>query len=257
MLENDNFEWLFGGLEVLKERFAGEPKAIEALEAVKLWVTENYGDGQGQTINLYRWDGQKHVLAAKMTVEEAKAFDLAMQEKAKAKNLAMQEKSKKTQARMRRMKKIVWENRFESLEDALSYLLDGGEATAELLEYMDKDEDRWKYEIRCARDGFGGKKGWKEQLSDQNHGEADGCLTSTSPKELRPELLAELKKLETRHVEAFRGRLRNRGYTQIHIKQTTKPGIYLVKAVEPLAGTEAQIELGVDDMKRTMRYLWE
>lgn len=254
MEESSKFKWIFDGLEVLKERYVGEPKAIEALEAVKLWIN---GVETVETIDLYRWDGQKHVLAATMTVEEAKAFDLAMREKARARNLAMQEKSKKTQARMRRIKKIVWENRFESLEDVLSYLVDGGEEMAELLEYMDKDEDRWKYEIKCARDGCGSKKGWKEQLSDQNHGEAEGRLNSTPPKELRPELLAEIKKLDTRHVEAFRGRLRNRGYTQIHIKQTTKPGIYLVKAVEPLAGTETQIELGLDDMKRAMRYLWE
>lgn len=195
-----------------------------------------------EKVEVYRWNGWRYVLAKTMTPEEAKAEELAAQEK-----------SKQTNARRRRLKKIVWENKFESLEDALGYLLDGGEATAEFLEYMDKDESTWKWEIKCARDGWGSKKGWKEQLNDQNHEESDGRVNSTPPEEQRQDVLAEMKKIQARHVAAFRGRLENRGYTQVHIKQT-KPGIYLVQAVEPLAGVAVQTELRAEEMDEAMRW---
>lgn len=143
MGEMENFKWLFDGLEMLKERFAGEPKAIEALEAVRLWVTEN----GLETVDLYRWNGKKHVLVATMTVEEARAFDLAMQEKTRAVRLEMQEKAKRTKARRKRIREIIRENRFSSFEDALSYVLNGGESTEIFRENMEKDRSYWMQEL--------------------------------------------------------------------------------------------------------------
>lgn len=40
MKETTKLEWLFAELERLEERFADEPVAIEALEAVKFWAIE-------------------------------------------------------------------------------------------------------------------------------------------------------------------------------------------------------------------------
>lgn len=53
-------------------------------------------------------------------------------------------------------------------------------------------------------------------------------------------------------VMAFRKRLRLRGYTQISIKQL-RPDLYLVSAVEPLAGFGVQLEMSLFDMRNAIR----
>lgn len=53
-------------------------------------------------------------------------------------------------------------------------------------------------------------------------------------------------------VMAFRKRLRLRGYTQISIKQL-RPDLYLVSAVEPLAGFGVQLEMSLLDMYNAIR----
>ncbi len=48
-------------------------------------------------------------------------------------------------------------------------------------------------------------------------------------------------------VMAFRKRLRKRGYQDVRILRT-KPGVYLVFALEPLAGFGVQREMTEQDM---------
>lgn len=51
---------------------------------------------------------------------------------------------------------------------------------------------------------------------------------------------------------AFRKRLRLRGYTQISIKRL-HADLYLVSAVEPLAGFGVQLEMSLLDMRNAIR----
>lgn len=53
-------------------------------------------------------------------------------------------------------------------------------------------------------------------------------------------------------IMAFRKRLRLRGYTQISIKRL-RPDLYLVSAVEPLAGFGVQLEMSLPDMHAAIR----
>lgn len=53
-------------------------------------------------------------------------------------------------------------------------------------------------------------------------------------------------------VMAFRKRLRLRGYIQISFKRL-RPDLYLVSAVEPLAGFGVQLEMSLLDMHNAIR----
>lgn len=51
---------------------------------------------------------------------------------------------------------------------------------------------------------------------------------------------------------AFRKRLSNRGYTDIHI-ELSHDDVYIVSALEPLAGFRVQCEMDLHDMYVSMR----
>ena len=54
-------------------------------------------------------------------------------------------------------------------------------------------------------------------------------------------------------VMAFRKRLKKCGYVGVKIRMTGEPGVFLVSAIEPLAGIGVQIEMTDFDMHYSMR----